>query len=132
MSGRFLGLLVIIIVTVIGYGWWLRLTKGVRAVGQAEAVVIVSGDRTGCAVRRGDAKPRRGVSCRDVGTYLQNELRLARGTAVGIRVVGKISPEQVAAVSSDLSTHGYQVVGVLRAGLATRSARASSPHTASH
>jgi hypothetical protein len=124
MTGRWLGFVVLIVLMAAGYGWWLRLTKGVRAVGQADAVVIISEGRAVCSVRRADTKTRHDVPCRDVGSYLRNDLRIGPGAAVGITAVGKVGRDAVAAVSSDLSGNGYKIAGIMRVGLIGEPARA--------
>src|SRR5262245_27416808 len=116
MKGRWLGLVVVLLLGVVGYVWWLHLTRGARALGHASAMVTVSDTRAVCTVRRYGEKPGSGVPCDQVSAYLQDKLRLNPGASVGITAVGKVSPDAVAAISQELSAHGYKVAAVIRVG----------------
>jgi hypothetical protein len=119
MTGRWLGLGVLLVLGVVGYRWWLDLTRGARALGEASAMVTLSDKRADCAVKRDDGKPGDMVPCNDVSTYLRDKLNLSPGASVGIAVLGKVSPDTVTAVSSELSARGFKVAGVIRVGFIT-------------
>ena len=114
MTGRWVGLVVLILVGVGSYIWWLHLTHGVRALGRADATIIISDRRPACAVRASARNARREVPCREVSTYLRNDLRLSPGALVGITAVGKVGRDKVATLSSDLAAHGFKIAGVMR------------------
>ena len=117
MRGRWLALGIALLLGVIGYRWWLDLTRGARALGQASAMVTVSENHTACTVRRYGEKPGSSVPCDQVGVYLRDKLNLNPGASVGISAIGKVSPDAVAAISQDLSAHGFKVAALLRVGL---------------
>ena len=96
------------------------MTGGVRALGRADAVVIVSDGRATCSVRRNDANTRE-VPCRDVSSYLRANFKLHPGATGSITAVGKVSRDTVAAVSADLSAHGFRVAGVVGVGFISES-----------
>ena len=101
---------------VVGYRWWLDLTRGARALGHASAMVTVSEDHAACTVRRYAERVGSSVPCDQVGTYLREKLNLSPGASVGISAIGKVSPDAVATISRDLSAHGFKVAAVLRVG----------------
>lgn len=116
MRGRWLSLGLALVLAVLGYNWWLDLTRGARALGQASAMVTLSATRADCTVKRTDAKSGDKVPCDEVAAYLRDKLNLSPGASVGVTVLGKVNPDAVAAVSKDLSTHGFKVGGILRVG----------------
>ena len=116
MTGRWLGLGIALVLAVVGYNWWLGLTRGARALGQASAMVTLSDKRSDCTVKRTDAKSADAVSCSEVAAYLRDKLHVRPGASVGITVLGKVSPDAMAVVSNDLSTHGFKVAAVFRVG----------------
>jgi hypothetical protein len=116
MQGRWLGFGVALVLAVVGYNWWLDLTRGARALGKASAMVTLSDTRADCTVKRTDAKSGDKVPCGEVSAYLRDRFNLSPGASVGLTVLGKVKPDAVAAVSNDLSTHGFKVAGVLRVG----------------
>src|SRR5579872_6292536 len=109
MTGRRLGIVVVILLVVAGYGWWLRLTKGVRALGNADAVVTVSRTPANCSISRNGTNIRHEVPCADVSPYLSEALKLGPGATVGITALGEVAPGTLAAISTDLSAHGFKV-----------------------
>jgi hypothetical protein len=116
MTGRWLGFGVLLFLGVVGYVCWLNLTRGVRAVGQAAAMVTISGTGTDCQVRRNDGKRGSRVPCEVVSAYLRDRLNLSPGASVGIAALGKVPANAVAAVSKDLSMSGFKVAGAIRVG----------------
>ena len=117
MTGRWLGLGVAFVLALVGYNWWLDLTRGARALGQASAMVTLSARRVDCIVQRTGAKSGDRVPCGEVGAYLRDTLNLSRGTSVGLTALGKVNPDALASVSKDLSAHGFKIAGVLRVGI---------------
>ena len=116
MRGRWLGLGIALVLGLVGYRWWLDLTRGARALGHAAAMVTVSDDRTVCTVRRYGEKSGASVPCDQVGSYLRDKLTLNSEASVGITATGKVSPDAVTAISQELSAHGFKVAAVLRVG----------------
>jgi hypothetical protein len=116
MRGRWLGFGIALVLGVVGYKWWLDLTRGARALGHASAMVTVSDDHTACTVRRYGETPGSSVPCDQVGSYLRDKLNLSAGASVGITATGKVSPDAVTAISQELSAHGLKVAAVLRVG----------------
>ena len=119
MRGRWLGLGVALALAMVGYNWWLDLTRGARALGQASAMVTLSDARADCTVKRTGANSGDKVQCSEVGAYLRDKLNLSPGASVGVTTLGKVNPDAVTAVSKDLSTHGFKVAGVLRVGFSS-------------
>src|SRR5215469_14234309 len=109
MKGRWLSLGVALFLGVVGYNWWLDLTRGARALGRASAIVTLSEGQTACTVRRYGEKPGSSVPCDHVGAYLRDTLNVNAGASVGINAIGKVSPDAVSAISQELSAHGYKV-----------------------
>ena len=119
MKGRWLGLGVALVLGVIGYAWWLNLTRGARALGRASAMVTISEKNPTCAVKRSEGKLSDKVSCDQVAVYLRDKLNLSPGAFVGIAVLGKVAPDAVAGVSNELTADGFKVAGVIRVGYIT-------------
>jgi hypothetical protein len=115
MRGRWLSLAILLILGVAGYAWW-HLTRAARALDQASAMVSLSDARADCIIRRSDRKVGDTVPCSDVSAYLRDKLNLGPGASIGIAVLGKVAPDSVTAVSTDLSGHGFEVAGVIRVG----------------
>ena len=113
-----MGLGVALVLGVVGYNWWLDLTRGARALGHASAIITISEGHTACAVRRYGEKAS-DVPCDHVGAYLRETLKLNPGAAVGITTVGKVSPDAVSAISQELSARNFKVAAVLRVGFVT-------------
>src|SRR5215469_5957910 len=116
MKGRWLSLGVALFLGVVGYSWWLDLTRGARALGRASAMVTLSEREPTCTVKRSDGKVSDKVPCDEVTAYLRNTLNLRPGTFIGIAVLGKVTPNATAAVSNELTADGFKVAGVLRVG----------------
>jgi hypothetical protein len=116
MKGRWLSLGVALVLAVVGYNWWLGLTRGARALGQASAMVTLAETRVDCTVKRTDAKSGAKVPCSEVGAYLRDKFKLSPGASVGVTALGKVNPDALAALSTDLSAHGFKLAGVLRVG----------------
>jgi hypothetical protein len=116
MRGRWLALGVALLLGVVGYRWWLDLTRGARALGHASAMVTVSEGHAACTVRRYAEKLGSSVPCEEVGAYLREKLSLNPGAFVGISAVGKVGPDAIETISRDLSAHGFKVAAVLRVG----------------
>jgi hypothetical protein len=108
---------VALLLGVVGCRWWLDLTRGARALGHASAIVTVAQDRTACAVRRYGEKPCSSGPCDQVGTHLRDKLNLNPGVSIGISAIGKVNPDAVAALSQELTAHGFKVAAVLRVEL---------------
>jgi hypothetical protein len=107
---------VALLLGVVGYRWWLELTRGARALGHASAMVTVSEGHAACTVRRYAESLGSSVPCGEVGAYLREKLNLSPGASVGISSVGRVSPDAVGRISRDLSAHGLKVAAVLRVG----------------
>jgi hypothetical protein len=116
MTGRWLGLGVLLVLGVVGYRWWLDLTRGARALGEASAMITLSDKRADCTVKRNDEKISNAVPCNEVSAYLRGRLNLTRGASVGLAVLGKVAPDRETAVSQQLSADGFKVAGVIHVG----------------
>ena len=120
MKGRSLALGALVLLGVVSYVWWLHLTRTARALGQASAIVTLSDARADCAVRRNDGKQGERVPCDEVGVYLRDKLVLRPGASVGITVLGKVTPDAVAAVAKELTADGFKVAGVVHVGFISK------------
>lgn len=110
------------------YVWLSYFTPVGKALNRASAVVTVSESGVGCTVKRSRFDTAREVPCREVGSYLRDNLKLAEGATVAITALGNASPDPVAAVANELYEHGLQVAVVIREGSAAEPTAASPPH----
>jgi hypothetical protein len=94
----------------LGTFWWLHRTPNAIALDKALAMITMSEDGGVCTVKPKKSGTSREVPCREVASYLQDELRLPKGPTVALTALG-LGPGDVPV---DLIKHGYQVAAFIR------------------
>lgn len=112
------------------YAWLSYFSPVGKAINRASAMVTVSESGVGCTVKRSRFDTAREVPCREVGSYLRDNLKLAEGATVGITALGKASPDPVPAVAHELYEHGLGVAVIIREAPAAEPGAGSPPNFA--
>lgn len=82
------------------------------------ATVILSENYSTCSVARGGSNTGgRDVSCRDVGDYLRNVLKLRRGAAILIMPRNKYSSDAQHAMTDQLLASGFGLAPYMGRGI---------------
>ncbi len=78
---------------------------------RAEVIVTLDGGRHTCVVALYNEPQGSMVPCRDVVSFIKDELRVASGAVYDVRTIPDVDKDELARVAASLDGAGYRFVG---------------------